>query len=203
MKKSGASQGQSASELISKRIAELGDWRGETLGRMRKLIKEADPDVVEERKWIAPASGNTAMLEGATCGTQRQARCRRRAPRRRGEGFRGEAPWLQFTNLIDAALDLPMQEKNASPEKDGTECTNKPERWVRVDGRRDQPADQGDLRRDHDPEPEPEIDELLPEPIEFGHGSLLAPSNVEVCRAASPATNEARRLPPRPATPPC
>ena len=51
MKKSGASQGQSASELISKRIAELGDWRGETLSRMRKLIKEADPDVVEEWKW--------------------------------------------------------------------------------------------------------------------------------------------------------
>ncbi len=44
MKKSGARQGQSASELISKRIGELGDWRGETLGRMRKLIKEADPD---------------------------------------------------------------------------------------------------------------------------------------------------------------
>src|SRR5213592_1724964 len=52
MKKSGASQGQSASELISKRIAELGDWRGETLSRMRKLIKEADPDVVEELKWM-------------------------------------------------------------------------------------------------------------------------------------------------------
>ena len=52
MKKSGASQDQSASELISKRIAELGDWRGETLGRMRKLIKEADPDVVEEWKWM-------------------------------------------------------------------------------------------------------------------------------------------------------
>jgi hypothetical protein len=51
MKKSGASQGQSASKLISKKIAELGDWRGETLGRMRKLIKEADPDVVEEWKW--------------------------------------------------------------------------------------------------------------------------------------------------------
>ena len=51
MKKSGASQGQSASELISKRIAELGDWRGKTLSRMRKLIKEADPDVVEEWKW--------------------------------------------------------------------------------------------------------------------------------------------------------
>ncbi len=52
MKKSGASQGQSAAELISKRIAELGDWRGETLGRMRRLIKEADPDVVEEWKWM-------------------------------------------------------------------------------------------------------------------------------------------------------
>jgi hypothetical protein len=46
MKKSGASQAQSASELISKRIAELGDWRGEILSRMRKLIKKADPDVV-------------------------------------------------------------------------------------------------------------------------------------------------------------
>ena len=52
MKKSGGSQGQSASELISKRIAELGDWRGETLGRMRKLIQEADQDVVEEWKWM-------------------------------------------------------------------------------------------------------------------------------------------------------
>jgi hypothetical protein len=52
MKKSGASEGQSASELISKRIADLGDWRGKTLGRMRKLIKEADPDVVEEWKWM-------------------------------------------------------------------------------------------------------------------------------------------------------
>src|SRR2546425_13251571 len=52
MKKSDASQGQSASELISNRIAELGDWRGVTLGRMRKLIKAADPEVVEEWKWM-------------------------------------------------------------------------------------------------------------------------------------------------------
>ena len=52
MKKSGASQGESAAKLISQRIAELGDWRGETLGRMRKLIQEADPDVVEEWKWM-------------------------------------------------------------------------------------------------------------------------------------------------------
>jgi len=52
MNKSGASEGRSASELISKRIAELKDWRGETVGRMRKLIKEADPNVVEEWKWM-------------------------------------------------------------------------------------------------------------------------------------------------------
>src|SRR5450432_453011 len=52
MKKSGAKQGQSASELITKRIAELGDWRGETLSRMRKLIKEAEPNAVEEWKWM-------------------------------------------------------------------------------------------------------------------------------------------------------
>jgi hypothetical protein len=52
MKKSEASQGQSASELISNRITELADWRGETLSRMRKLIKETDPEVVEEWKWM-------------------------------------------------------------------------------------------------------------------------------------------------------
>jgi len=50
MKKSGTSQ--DPSELISKRIAELGDWRGEALSRVRKLIKEADPDVLEEWKWM-------------------------------------------------------------------------------------------------------------------------------------------------------
>lgn len=52
MKTSGAGQGQPASALISNRIAELGDWRGKTLGRMRQLIREADPDVVEEWKWM-------------------------------------------------------------------------------------------------------------------------------------------------------
>jgi hypothetical protein len=51
MKKSGPIQGKPASDLISKRIADLGDWRGEVLGRMRKLIKEADPEVIEEWKW--------------------------------------------------------------------------------------------------------------------------------------------------------
>jgi hypothetical protein len=52
MKKSGSTLDQSASELIDKKIAELGDWRGETLSRMRELIKEAAPDVVEEWKWM-------------------------------------------------------------------------------------------------------------------------------------------------------
>jgi hypothetical protein len=52
MKKPGASREPSASDLISKRIADLGDWRGKTLGRMRRLIREADPDVVEEWKWM-------------------------------------------------------------------------------------------------------------------------------------------------------
>ena len=51
-KKSVTGEGPTASALISKRIAELGDWRGATLGRMRKLIQEADPGVVEEWKWM-------------------------------------------------------------------------------------------------------------------------------------------------------
>ena len=49
---SDSSQAQSASDLIAKRIADLADWRGDTLARMRKLIREADPDIVEEWKWM-------------------------------------------------------------------------------------------------------------------------------------------------------
>src|SRR6188472_817909 len=52
MKKSEAIQGPSASDLITQRIAEFEDWRGETLARMRKLIQQADPGVVEEWKWM-------------------------------------------------------------------------------------------------------------------------------------------------------
>jgi hypothetical protein len=62
MKKSGASQGQPASELISDRIAELGDWRGKTLSRMRKLIKNADADVVEEWKWGTPVWSHDGII---------------------------------------------------------------------------------------------------------------------------------------------
>jgi hypothetical protein len=69
MKKSGASQDQPASDLISKRIAELGDWRGNTLSRMRTLIKKADPDVVEEWKWVKPTKPGTPVWshDGIIC----------------------------------------------------------------------------------------------------------------------------------------
>ena len=50
-----------ASELINKRVKELNDWRGKTLERVRKLIKEADPESVEEWKWVKPTSPGTAV----------------------------------------------------------------------------------------------------------------------------------------------
>ena len=52
MKSQPKAAGEAASKLISEKIAELGDWRGDTLARMRALIREADPDVVEEWKWM-------------------------------------------------------------------------------------------------------------------------------------------------------
>jgi hypothetical protein len=69
IKKSETSQKQSASELISKRIAELGGWRGQTLARMRALIKEADPEVVEEWKWVKPTNPGTPVWshDGIIC----------------------------------------------------------------------------------------------------------------------------------------
>jgi hypothetical protein len=51
MKKSGSQESKSPSQLIDARIKELGDWRGEMLGRLRALVKEADPETVEEWKW--------------------------------------------------------------------------------------------------------------------------------------------------------
>jgi hypothetical protein len=62
MKKGDTNQGGSASEHISKRIAELDDWRGKTLSRMRKLIKDADPDVVEEWKWANPVWSHDGII---------------------------------------------------------------------------------------------------------------------------------------------
>jgi hypothetical protein len=69
MKKSSANRDQSASEIISSRISELRDWRGKTLSRMRKLIKEADPDVVEEWKWVKTTSPGTPVWshDGIIC----------------------------------------------------------------------------------------------------------------------------------------
>ena len=69
MNKTDASDGQSASELISNRIAELGDWRGGALGRMRALIRDADPDVVEEIKWVKASNPGTPVWshDGMIC----------------------------------------------------------------------------------------------------------------------------------------
>jgi hypothetical protein len=63
MKRSGAKQsGESASELITDRIAELDDWRGDTLARIRGLMKQADPDVVEEWKWGIPVWSHDGII---------------------------------------------------------------------------------------------------------------------------------------------
>jgi hypothetical protein len=61
MKQSASSKEKSASELISERIKELGDWRGKTLLRVRQLIKEADPEIVEEWKWVKPTHPGTPV----------------------------------------------------------------------------------------------------------------------------------------------
>ena len=62
MSKSSSTEGQPASELIDRKIAELGDWRAATLSRMRELIKEADPDVVEEWKWSTPVWSHDGII---------------------------------------------------------------------------------------------------------------------------------------------
>src|ERR671937_2479894 len=61
MKRSGSRQVGSASELIDVRIKELGDWRGKTLQRVREIVKEADPDIVEEWKWVKPTNPGTPV----------------------------------------------------------------------------------------------------------------------------------------------
>src|SRR5207248_3273514 len=61
MNDSGSTEVGSASALIDERIAELGDWRGETLSRLRALIREADPEVVEEWKWAKATNPGTPV----------------------------------------------------------------------------------------------------------------------------------------------
>jgi len=69
MNRSASREEQSASEQISERIKELGDWRGKTLSRVRELIKEADPEIVEEWKWAKATSPGTPVWshDGIVC----------------------------------------------------------------------------------------------------------------------------------------
>ncbi len=94
----GSTEADSASELIDRRIAELGDWRGETLSRMRKLIKEADPDVVEEVKWVKPTNPGvpTWSHDGIIC---------------TGETYKSA---VKLTFAQGAALDDPARLFNSS-----------------------------------------------------------------------------------------
>jgi hypothetical protein len=95
-----ANQGRSVSEEISRRIAALGDWRGETLGRMRKLIKEADPEVVEEIKWVKDSNPGTPTWshDGIIC---------------TGETYKAV---VKLTFARGAALDDPARLFNSSLE---------------------------------------------------------------------------------------
>jgi hypothetical protein len=62
MKKSGSQKSKSPSQLIDARIEELGDWRGKMLSRLRTLVKEADPEVVEEWKWRVPVWSHDGLI---------------------------------------------------------------------------------------------------------------------------------------------
>ena len=62
MKKSAAKNAKSPSRMIDERIEELGDWRGKMLARLRTLIKQADPDVVEEWKWSVPVWSHDGLI---------------------------------------------------------------------------------------------------------------------------------------------
>ena len=62
MKKNESQKSKSPSDLIDARIEELGDWRGEVLARLRALVKEADPEVVEEWKWMVPVWSHDGLI---------------------------------------------------------------------------------------------------------------------------------------------
>ncbi|MFL5895442.1 MAG: DUF1801 domain-containing protein [Thermoleophilaceae bacterium] len=100
MNKSGSADNQSPSEQIDEKIAELGDWRGETLSRMRKLISEADPEVVEEWKWVKPTNPGTPVWshDGGIC---------------TGETYKSV---VKLTFFKGASLDDPAKLFNASLE---------------------------------------------------------------------------------------
>ena len=89
-----------ASRQIDKRIEELGDWRGETLGKVRAVIKAADPDVVEEWKWVKPTNPGTPVWshDGGIC---------------TGEAYKNV---VKLTFFKGAALDDPSGLFNSSLE---------------------------------------------------------------------------------------
>jgi hypothetical protein len=93
MKESGSADGLSPSELIDNKIAALGDWRGATLSRMRQLIKEADPEVAEEWKWM----GTPVWSHGGIICT--------------GESYKSV---VKLTFLKGASLDDPAKLFNSS-----------------------------------------------------------------------------------------
>src|SRR5947207_4276523 len=62
MRESGSQQGTSPSRMIDERIKELGDWRGKMLSRLRTLIKQADPEVIEEWKWGGPVWSHDGLI---------------------------------------------------------------------------------------------------------------------------------------------
>jgi len=98
METSGSTERRSASELIDERIAELGDWRGETLGRVRTLIREADPEVVEEWKWAKATNPGTPVWshDGIIC---------------TGESYKSV---VKLTFMKGASLDDPAKLFNSS-----------------------------------------------------------------------------------------
>jgi len=100
MEKSSSTEGRPASELIDERIAGLGDWRGETLSRIRGLIKDADPDVVEEWKWAKATNPGTPVWshDGIIC---------------TGESYKSA---VKLTFIKGASLDDPAGLFNSSLE---------------------------------------------------------------------------------------
>ena len=100
MNTSGSHESRSPSELIDNRIAELADWRGGTLSRIRDLIREADPDVVEEWKWAKATNPGTPVWshDGIIC---------------TGESYKST---VKLTFFAGASLDDPARLFNSSLE---------------------------------------------------------------------------------------
>jgi hypothetical protein len=100
MSKSRSQTEESPSRLIDEKIEQLGDWRGETLGKVRAIIKEADPEVAEEWKWVKPTNPGTPVWshDGGIC---------------TGETYKDK---VKLTFFKGAALDDPSGLFNSSLE---------------------------------------------------------------------------------------